>query len=419
MVDFSQGFAGLRSMADYQRAEEEFQLKKQLQKAQLQAAQAELSKPQSIDLENIANQAIYKSNLGGEISPEEQAAIKTLATIKGQKTQYQTDELGNVRAVTTPNPYETYLGGAGQKAQSGGGFLPAPVSQEPLDDFVMPVRNTPRLPDTSRGSGVPNANALGDIDMTQLEGLLAKMPVGNGAVQPKNVNATILPQRPNTNFLDKVSQIDPEAAASPFGRKEAIKTELETQKDLTKIDYQSAIDTAKEELKTSRGQEKIKTLLSRMGKINDTLKEMGAIVSADQPYLQRLAAASATSDIGQGVRKFNDPQAQALAEEYKRLQTTMLPLYAAAAGLGAKAFDSEKEMQSILNSFGSPSDTYEANANQLYNLGQQFGEIGPRPVFDKKPTMPKGGMGEIEFKLKKVGATPEEIKEYLKLKGGN
>lgn len=68
MADLSV-FERLKSKQDYDRMEQEFQLKKQL-------AQAELKKQSYVDVDKIGEQAFMKAAMGQQLSPREQAAMQ-------------------------------------------------------------------------------------------------------------------------------------------------------------------------------------------------------------------------------------------------------------------------------------------------------------------------------------------------------
>lgn len=71
-----QGYNNSNRFLDYQKAEEEFQLKKQLANAQLAASQAELQKASQIDADKLGEQAFLKASQGLPLTPQEGAALK-------------------------------------------------------------------------------------------------------------------------------------------------------------------------------------------------------------------------------------------------------------------------------------------------------------------------------------------------------
>jgi len=144
-------------------------------------------------------------------------------------------------------------------------------------------------------------------------------------------------------------------------------------------------------------------IIDRMRQINKELKDLGEISSESQGMMQRGTAALAGTGVGQAVEKVTDPKSQALRDEYKKLQSTFLPFYATAAGLGAKSLDSEGERKSILDSFGDPAGLYEANERQLENLTNLIG-TGGQSTTNTDPRIKKA---------LDAGYTMEEINQFL------
>lgn len=130
-----------------------------------------------------------------------------------------------------------------------------------------------------------------------------------------------------------------------------------------------------------RANEKVSIVLDRMDELNSMLKAADGIVSEDSTYAERLQAQISGTAPGQVIAKSATPEVQKLRDEYSKLQSTLLPFYAKAAGLGAKSLDSEGERKSILASFGDPTGIFESNKQQLENLRGLFGVNGAqRPV---------------------------------------
>lgn len=69
-------FDKIRSFADYQRAEDEFQLRKQAAEAQILTAQAALRKAGEVDADKLGETAFLKAAQGMELTPQETAALK-------------------------------------------------------------------------------------------------------------------------------------------------------------------------------------------------------------------------------------------------------------------------------------------------------------------------------------------------------
>lgn len=70
------------------------------------------NKPKDLSLQEQILQDVmaYKQ---GTATPEQKLRLQSYADMEGDKTQYQADAYGNVRAVTSPNPIGVMLGGGG------------------------------------------------------------------------------------------------------------------------------------------------------------------------------------------------------------------------------------------------------------------------------------------------------------------
>jgi len=376
MSDFYNSLKSMGSIGDYQKLEAEFQLKKaqaaqqaQMNDIAMQKAQAEAAQP---DIEGLASRGLFDYYQGKPLTPEAKAALETQAVLKGSSVQYKPDAAGNVRAVTEPNAYQQFLGG--MSAPSAGGdpmaASRAAVTQRQGQIGANPYGTTPQEPVFNDMTVADIENAISpnnpgmrlggqkpSSDLSQMafdKQFTPGQPLKTPIQDYRNLMAGVPDAGPNTQQL---------------AQEEAVKIEASKQK----TDYENQIKLAAEEFKTGQANSKVALVLDRMNKINEALKQKGAIVSSDSSYAQRMAATAATSDLGQGIRKFNDPEAQALAEEYTSLQSTLLPYYASAAGLGAKSLDSEGERKSILQSFGNPAGIYDANLQQLQTLSSLFG----------------------------------------------
>lgn len=381
--DYSILRKGINSISDFQKLQEEFDLRKaqaaqakQLGDLQMKKIEKELN---ATDLEGLAQQSLYAYHQGQPLTPEGRAAIETLATLKGSSVKYQPDASGNVRAVSEPNPFQQFLG------QFGGQRMPQ-MSQPPqlssMENYGNNFSVEP-LDVASIEAQLGDVGNMGGQMMGSSPGL--NLPV-KGGQPPSQLSTMAFDKNYSPEKILNMQTKDyrnlmlgvPDAGANTrqLAQESAVKLEAEKQR----LSYEDQIKNANEEIKSGQANAKVATVLNRMNEINEALKQKGAIVSSDSNYGQRLAATAATTDLGQGIRKFNDPQAQALAEEYRNLQATLLPYYANAAGLGAKSLDSEGERKSILQSFGDPAGIYDANKQQIGTLSKLFGVGLPPPL---------------------------------------
>jgi hypothetical protein len=386
--------ANRKSTSDFMQADEELAAKKRAQAIAEQTAQLQLKKAEKDmtafnpdDIKNLAAKSIYEAAQGLPVTPAGRAAIEAMATLEGNKTEYKPDEEGNLRAITAPNPYSQYLGGGMMTPVLSGGESLDPMeasraaiaqrnaemgSANPYgqNDEVVPLpMNIVDVENALGGQSMPTQTLGIPENYTGDKNDLLRLPANQGVVMD-NTKRLNLPtvSAPNSEML---LQVAPGAGqkTEQFAREQAIKGAA----DMAAKNYESQIKAAEEEFKSGVANNKVTQVLTRMRQINDSLKDMGAIVSQEMPYAERLKTAASTTQIGQGIRKFDNPEAQALAEEYSNLQSTLLPYYATAAGLGSKSLDSEGERKSILSSFGSPAGIYEANKNQINNLYSLFG----------------------------------------------
>lgn len=158
-------------------------------------AQAEATKLP--DVKKLADAALYNFYQGQPLDAQGLAAIKAADVTEGQKTSYQVNERGEVRAVTNPNPYAQFLaqygvtsnapmaaGGIKTLAQAGaqpayapgiagGAYDPAAANKAAVLAALEadPTQNPPLRDDflTEKGEnmGVPDAmQALGATDYT-------------------------------------------------------------------------------------------------------------------------------------------------------------------------------------------------------------------------------------------------------------
>jgi len=366
-------FSKLRSFTDYtrendlyKRSEEEFNMRKQDALFKKQILHDKL-KSQRNDPKNLASDAVFRHFKGQELSPDDMAALQTVAAMDGSKTQYKPDEFGNVRAVTQDSPYAAILNRI-QGNTAGEAARPVQQGQFGGMDFPPVDMEAPLTPQQWQDQN--------PVEASRNAVMQRQAQIGSNPYQRED-----LQMKPDDSFYGMMNvqkpQIDPRAASSPKVQMSIAEAEGKGNIDLANkmkmAQFDNQIQFANTELKTDQGQQKVQNILDRMGQLNDELQKRGGLVSDSQSFLQRADSAMMTTGLGQGVRKISDPQTQALAEEYRSLQATLLPYYATAAGLGAKSLDSEGERKSILDSFGSPTGIYQANKNQLDNLYVLFG----------------------------------------------
>lgn len=206
-------FGRVMGVSDYKRMQEEFDMKKaqEAQAAKLGALQLQKFEKELAagpDLKVRAQNALYNHFATGQpLGLEDRAAIETLAAMEGSKTEYKPDDFGNIRAVTTPNAYQQFLSG-GEKKQTSQQTYAAPQT------FESQLDNSPEA----------LANALGvsreDILKAQSDVANMKPVLMDGPPQLDETAQEMMAQE------DAYSKLDPEVAASPYGRKAIFEQQL-------------------------------------------------------------------------------------------------------------------------------------------------------------------------------------------------
>lgn len=386
------GLFNVPTISDFAREEEEFNMRKQQQAVQAQLAQAQLKKASELDIDALSDKALFNFYQGKPLTEADMAAVQARAVKEGNKTEYTKDALGNLIPSTAANPYSQFLSGL-----EGGQFKPAQTPRSAMPPQVFgnmlggPALEDANIPQVAQDTfsfegygGTDPMQASQDATAQRKQYLTNGNPWNKGSALPDyqdnlqldQTGQDMMAQEDAAGPVRPTIQVPDYVKNSPEVMKKTGETAVTLGADIAKMDYENQLKLVTEELKTNAGQSKVKTVLDRMNQINEQLKAKNAIVSKDQTLSQRGGAALASSSIGQAGRKVTDPESQALAEEYASLQSTLLPYYAAAAGLGAKSLDSEGERKSILNSFGNPAGIYEANQSQLQTLNKLFGGQG-------------------------------------------
>jgi hypothetical protein len=212
-----------KSISDFQKLQEEFDLRKAqaqqenvLRSAQVQKIQNELATP---DIESLAQQSLYDYHQGKPMTPQGRAAIETLATLKGSSVKYSPDEFGTVRAISEPNPFQQFLG------QSGGGQR-------------MPQMSQPPQPSTMKNYG--NDFSVEPLDIASIEAQLGNVPNVGGQVTANSpaFNMPVRGGQPPSQLSNMAfdpqyaPQLDKQIAESPFGRKAIFEKQLKLMEDM-------------------------------------------------------------------------------------------------------------------------------------------------------------------------------------------
>jgi hypothetical protein len=131
--DYASLFTGIKTKDDYDRLNEEFMLKKQLQQAQIAESK---NKASEFDLNKLGDQVLYKAAMGAPLTPQEQAIGQAY---DAKRTQVYTDVAGNV--IKKPPAFGGLTGGA----PVGGGN---PAMTTPYDQ-IEPLFQSPNVDETA------------------------------------------------------------------------------------------------------------------------------------------------------------------------------------------------------------------------------------------------------------------------------
>jgi len=329
-------FGSLTSKADYDLQKQQLSRSKKMQDLQQQLLQKQVGATE-MDLPTILGKA---QQVGFDnLSPQEQQLV--IGSDIAQMAKQTVDPRGNV---ITNRSYRDLLG-----------MSPAQVGSMPPSAMNAPMIN--------RTQGIVPEVGNSQIPQLSEDEFLNNLPMGVTPAQPSMKAPMPLPSQasaPTVDFMG-MQNIDT-SGLSPFGAE-----------DVKKFQIQEQIKQQAEQNNTDTQKMSAQQVLNRLNQINEELLQLGAVVSEKQPMTQRVGAYIKGTEKGQEASKVADPKVQALREEFKNLQSTFLPFYASAAGLGAKSLDSEAERKSILDSFGNPAGIYEANRNQLKNLTELIG----------------------------------------------
>ena len=270
--------------------------------------------------------------MGLPLSPQEEAAIKTRS--QTERPQIYTDPLTN-KTVVRPSPWFT-MGGAQQMAQ-----------QAPQQDAQMPQRQQA---------------IAAQSDVTQVQPLLM-------------------------DEQQDVSESPYKAPAELGARGKVMEAEFE--RDVSLAQRKSDIQFRKEQMKSKKGRERVTGIIEKsmadLERLNDELKAKQAIISNDMPLLKRLENKYGTTWLGRQTGSVSDPDIEAKRKEYEVIRDSLIPSYIAYNELPATVVDTEEFQKRILQSFGDPSLSYEANQSALSNMRSQFKLPAKTPSDQERP----------------------------------
>jgi hypothetical protein len=134
---------------------------------------------------------------------------------------------------------------------------------------------------------------------------------------------------------------------------------------------QQKVEAAKEAKK--EGQQQFKDAVSDMEGLFTKLDKSGGIPSTKRGMLDNTMAAIGASGVGQATGRVVGTENQAVRDEINSSRLQLLNAIKSATGMSAQQMNSNVELQTWLNSLGSPGMTVEANKNILDNIKKRFG----------------------------------------------
>lgn len=329
----------------------------QLKKAEIEA------KGNEFNLKRQAETALYKKNLGIPVTPEDEAAIATMSQIA--PPVYTTDAYGN--------PVARPSGWSGVPTNRTQGIMPE-VGTSQIDGF-------PAI------GGASMASPQEELALNQMMGQPAPMPspdtrlsvdqLGRQGIEIPPISMDDLGSGnvPYNQPQDVVSVDDTYKAPAEFGAKGRIMEE-EFKKESLMAEKKADIQFRKEQMKTEKGREKvtgtIKKTMEDLERLNDELKAKEAIITNDSDTLSNLKTKYGTSIVGRWTGSVTKPKIEALRKEYEVKRDSVIPSYIAYFNIPATVVDTEEMQKRILQSFGDPSLSFEANQAALENMRVQF-----------------------------------------------
>jgi hypothetical protein len=383
-------FSRLRSKADYDRLQEDFDTKKlaQQQAAQLGALQVEQAKKQlsSPDLETLAQQSLYAYHQGQPMTPEGEAALRTLATLEGNKVTYKPDAWGTVRAQTEPNPYDLFLSdnfatkyGTKSDPIYGSKSDPMAASREAIARREAEIGANPYQSDLEV-MPMTVADIEGQLGTTrgQPQGQMMENSPAFNMEGAQNLGQSLEGQDfYSLNNIPTPAQLDPRATSAPEVQmaiaKEAGTGNLKLANEMKLKVFDQQLKSGETQKKSTQAQSVISTTLNELENLNDQLKVKNAIVNNDQNALQNLQSAMGSSAFGQAVAQIQNIDIQTLRNQYNLARDSLIPFYVDYFDLPATMVDTEEMSKRIIQSFGDPTLDYTANKTAIDRMRGQFG----------------------------------------------
>jgi len=138
---------------------------------------------------------------------------------------------------------------------------------------------------------------------------------------------------------------------------------------------QAAAKTTAAVNQKAEGARKFNFILNRLDELYKDLRQMNAITDTDKSVGQNLTSFTATlSPVQMGQRAIGG-KAQAMRDEIKALQATLLQSIMQATGMSARSLDSNKELEFYLQAATDPTKSFQTNLSAMNTLRSLYGRL--------------------------------------------
>lgn len=394
-------FQRQKTIVDQQQLQDAFELKKALAGAELQKA----LRPEPFDIMKVGQHAFIKASQGMPLEPTEKAALQYL------DNKEQTMSFNPVTGAVEQKPSLLQRAGIGQKPQAPRAALPSPQS-----NFAKAMRGAPSV-----GTGDP----IADMAPAQYA------DTADGRVDEFTRNNPMPSTAPQMDANGKKAMLDDYTAVNPLP-----KTPAQVRQERLQQELASAADNPKLQQTIKEKYVNADSPTVKFEQENKLRDEFTAITKPFRELQDAYSKVQNISDTAAGdiallyaTAKLNDPTSVVRESEFA--------IQAAAGNLGDRMqnlvqkvttgnrlspsqraqlkAETDNLYRAQLGNYEQSKKTYSGIA---YNNGLDVKNVIADYASPTKPsTAPKSTPLDVEFKLRKAGFTPEQIKEYRAAKG--
>ena len=284
------------------------------------------NKNKGLDLENLANQALYKINTTGQASPEDMAVLKTWDDFN--RTKVRLDPLGN----------------------------PTPVSRSIFDLIGQqgPTQYQPLYPPVTQSMPIDESGAF-NAPPIQMDGIIPPPNLNKFSPPPLSMNGVVLPPMAQEN-IDRVNSpakplpeiVAPDA--SPFSQQQKIMADVALQKE-------AGLERVKEDIKQEQGAKRDVQSLSILNRMLERNKNTLDLPYQDTFLTRPLVRAATQAGI---VSEKSNTAADLLRQDRLDLAAPL------AKELGVNPTD--KDFQASLDRIFDLNSTKESRKKQIENM---------------------------------------------------